>query len=306
MEDLLTSGVLACPICRASFATAYECENGHRFPVVEGVPVLIPGLDEVAEEIGASFGREWDYFRHGVDRTWGHTTPQRKREFLQQTGLDAADLAGKRVLDAGCGNGMLSAAISEYGCDVYACDVSPSVHNAARYFADNPSVRFLRANLIQPPFAHETFDVVFCAGVLHHTPSTRYTFDRVAETVKPGGRLFVWLYHELPGTKQHGKAWLRSYVARLPEPVRHAVALAFTAKKRVTDREMSWEETLTRVHDYWTPRYRHVHTPAELADWFREAGFGDATVTETGVEGFGAVAVRQPVAQHVTLAPVSS
>jgi SAM-dependent methyltransferase len=296
VSDLLTSSVLACPICRRPFTEAYVCEQGHRFAVVDDVPVLVPDLDDPAESISASFGREWAYFRHGNDRTWGETVEQRKRDFLRHIAAKAEDLAGKRVLDAGCGNGMLSAAISEYGCDTFACDLSPSVHHAARYFAQRSSVQFFRANLMQPPIAAGAFDIVFCAGVLHHTPSTRYTFDRVAETVAPGGRLFVWLYHALRGVKQRTRVRVRSHVARLPEPARHGVAVAFAAKKTMSpvrsERRMTWHEALVRTHDFWTPRYRHVHTVHELCSWFAEAGFVEATLTESGVEGFGMVAFR--------------
>ena len=106
---------------------------------------------------------------------------------------------------------MLSAAIGEFGCDVYACDLSPSVHYAARYFKEFP-VTYFQANLMQPPIRPATFDVVYCAGVLHHTPNTRFTFERVAETVAPGGRMFVWLYHRMPQVKQRFRRGLRSGV----------------------------------------------------------------------------------------------
>ncbi len=193
---------------------------------------------------------------------------------------------------------MLSAAISDFGCDVYACDLSPSVRYAARYFRDYP-VAFLQANLMQPPFRPASFDVVFCAGVLHHTPDTRATLGRVAETVAPGGRLFVWLYHQLPELKQRARTGLRSGVARLPLSVRHWVAVGFAAKKfaagRLARREgLNWREMLIGTHDFWTPRYRWEHTPEQLCGWLDELGFADARVTEMGRDGFGVVAIRKP------------
>jgi SAM-dependent methyltransferase len=288
--------VVQCPICSLELDSSFTCGKGHSFEIVDGVPVLVPGFDGAAASISGSFGREWAYFRHGVDRTWSQTVDERRGDFLRHVALDSADLEGKRVLDAGCGNGMLSAAIGEFGCDVYACDLSPSVHHAARYFKDSPTT-YLQANLMEHPFKPEAFDVVYCAGVLHHTPDTRATFNRVAETVAPDGRLFVWLYHQMPERKQRVRTRLRSGVARLPEPVRHGVAVGFAAKKTAVGAltgqgELNWQETLIGTHDFWTPRYRWEHTQEQLSDWFTDLGFTDTQVTEVGVNGFGAVAVR--------------
>ena len=225
------TNVIQCPLCRSELNPGLSCENGHSFDLVDGVPVLIPGFDRAAASISGSFGREWSYFRHGIDRTWAQTVDERRSDFLRHVALGQEDLIGKRVLDAGCGNGMLSAAVGEFGCDVYACDLSPSVHYAAHYFKGFP-VTFMQANLMQHPFKREAFDVVYCAGVLHHTPDTRSTFNRVAETVAPSGRLFVWLYHRMPQRYQRSQnRKVRSAVARLPEPIRHGVATGFAAKK---------------------------------------------------------------------------
>lgn len=285
-----------CPECGSGFESGFVCSNGHRFDVLDGVPVLVSGLDGAAASISASFGREWSYFRHGIDRTWSQTVDERRRDFLRHVALDPEELRGLSVLDAGCGNGMLSAAIADFGCDVYACDLSPSVRYAARYFRDYP-VAFLQANLMQPPFQPGAFDVVFCAGVLHHTPDTRTTLGRVAESVAPGGRLFVWLYHQLPELKQRVRTTVRSGVARLPLQVRHGVAVGFAAKKfasgRLARREgLNWREMLIGTHDFWTPRYRWQHTPEELYGWLGDLGFADARVTEMGRDGFGVVAIR--------------
>ena len=288
--------LVRCPICHSDLGHGYECASGHSFEVVDGVPVLIPGFDKAAASISGSFGREWSYFRHGVDRTWSQTVDERRSDFLRHVALEPDDLIGKRVLDAGCGNGMLSAAIAEFDTEMYACDLSPSVHLAARYFSDSP-VSYLQANLMQHPFKPESLDIVYCAGVLHHTPDTRKTFDGVADMVAPSGRLFVWLYHEMPELKQRVRTKVRSGVARLPEPVRHGVAVGFAAKKTATgalkgEEKLNWQETLIGTHDFWTPRYRWEHTQDELSKWFAERGFIDVQVTEVGVNGFGAVAVR--------------
>lgn len=288
----LIADVVRCPRCGGALDERFACKSGHSYAVQGDVPVLVAGFDDTASSIRDSFGREWDYFRHGVDRTWGAAVSRRRQEFLDHVALSEADLSGLRVLDAGCGNGMLSAAVSELGCGVVACDLSGSVHHAARYFADRP-IAFVQADLMHHPFRPGSFDVVYCAGVVHHTSDSRVTFSRVAETVGTAGRLFIWVYQRLPGLKQRLRIVARSAVAKAPEPARHLVAVAAAAERFATGRSgLSWHELLVEKHDFWTPRYRWVHTESEVCGWFESAGFRDVRVTVRGVEGFGVLGER--------------
>src|SRR3954447_13295230 len=98
---------------------ALTCTNGHSFPVVAGVPRLMPDVEAQAvdtESIRESFSHEWKHFDYERDRTWGTPVDQRREEFLRHVDLPADALAGKLVLDAGCGNGTLSRAIASLGC----------------------------------------------------------------------------------------------------------------------------------------------------------------------------------------------
>jgi hypothetical protein len=47
--------------------------------------------------------------------------------------------------------------------------------------------------------------------------------------------------------------------------------------------------------DSYTPRYRWLHTPDEVAGWFREFGFSDIETTEELEDGFGIAARKLPV-----------
>jgi 2-polyprenyl-3-methyl-5-hydroxy-6-metoxy-1,4-benzoquinol methylase len=293
--------ILRCPICGAEFGDVdveFRCAEGHQFPVTEGVPRLVGRLEGSSQSIEESFGREWSYFRHGIDRSWGQPVELRVTKFLKHVGLSADELRGRLVLDAGCGNGTLSEAVANLGCEVVASDLSNSVILANRYFSTHDGrVRFLQADLQRHPFRPGTFDVVYCAGVLHHTPSTKETFERVAETVAPGGRLFVWLYWRVPGTKSRVRLGVRGVVARLPMRLKHAVAVAFGAEKalrfRITrKRELTWQEVMIGAHDFYTPRYRWEHTPEEVTAWYAELGFSDVELTESQRDGFGMLGIR--------------
>ena len=176
-----------------------RCSRGHAFPVVRGVPRLLRDFHlsdaEAARSIHQSFSREWSHFDYDDDRTWGHTIEKRKADFLRHIACPPDVLAGKVVLDAGCGNGALSVAMSSFGCDVVATDISSSVEAAYRHFngRDPDRTHFIQSDLMSAALRPAAFDVVYCAGVLHHTPNTRATFESLLPALAPGGTIFVWL-----------------------------------------------------------------------------------------------------------------
>lgn len=293
--------ILQCPLCGANFIDVsgdFECARGHHFPVTAGVPRLLGDLEGSSHSISESFGREWSYFRHGIDRSWGQSVEFRVAKFLKHVALSADELRDALVLDAGCGNGTLSEAVAGLGCNVVAADISDSVIAANQYFSTHGGqARFLQADLRRHPFRPNTFDVVYCAGVLHHTPSTKETFERVAETVAPGGRLFVWLYWRLPGVKYRLKTSARGVIARLPMPIKHVLTVGLGAEKAVRFRitrkhDLNWREFMIGAHDFFTPRYRWEHTPDELRAWYAELGFIDVQMTESERDGFGMIGIK--------------
>jgi 2-polyprenyl-3-methyl-5-hydroxy-6-metoxy-1,4-benzoquinol methylase/uncharacterized protein YbaR (Trm112 family) len=308
---------LVCPVCGKDFelrgdderggddahSGALSCTSGHTFPIVDGVPRLLleSRLESGdARSIRESFSRQWEHFDYEAeDKTWGQTLESRLDDFLRMVDLRPEELKGKLILDAGCGNGLLSDAITRFGCHVLAADISSSVAVAHRHFGSNPHVDFVQADLMAPPFRPGAFDIVFCAGVLIVTPDSRTTFDHVARAVSPGGRLFVWVYWREPKLLYRVKVLLRRLLAPMPLPARRAAAYAFVPqallrqwlrRRRRPEQEgqdLNWREHFVVQHDFFTPRYRWEHTPEEVFAWFREAGFTDMKTTEVVPAGFG-------------------
>jgi 2-polyprenyl-6-hydroxyphenyl methylase/3-demethylubiquinone-9 3-methyltransferase len=96
----------------------------------------------------------------------------------------------RRVLDAGCGNGNLSARIAATGFDVSAFDASTSgVEHARRTF---PGIRFEVASAYDDLRQHfgEVFDACVCVEVIEHLYDPRAFVDRVLQVLRPGG-LFI-------------------------------------------------------------------------------------------------------------------
>jgi ubiquinone/menaquinone biosynthesis C-methylase UbiE len=107
---------------------------------------------------------------------------------------------GARVLDAGCGTGLLTLSllrVLERPVRLAAVDLSErSLHTARRAARRllggaglaRSSVNFVRGNALSLPFADETFDFVMTSGVLEYLP-LREGFDELARVTRPGGRL---------------------------------------------------------------------------------------------------------------------
>jgi SAM-dependent methyltransferase len=75
---------------------------------------------------------------------------------------------------------------------------------------------FVQSDLMSSVFKPESFDLIYSGGVLHHTPNTRRAFDEVVNALRPGGRIFVWLYWKVPGRATA----VRSAVRRAISPFR--------------------------------------------------------------------------------------
>ena len=128
----------------------------------------------------ASFGRQWN--RYDVARD-----EEDEATFRVKTGVDARDLAGKLVLDAGCGGGRYALLAAKHGARVVGVDLSSAVEKAGTLCEGLPGVAIVQADLTRLPLAEGVFDLAFSIGVLHHGPDPRGAFREVARRVKPGG-----------------------------------------------------------------------------------------------------------------------
>lgn len=110
----------------------------------------------------------------------------------------AGDLHGKRVLDAGCGDGWYSAKMVTAGADVVGIDYS------ARGVAHAQSIvqgaEFREASITELPFDDASFDRVFSFQVLEHLPFEQVDAGvrEIARVTKPGGMMIV----SVPSTKR--------------------------------------------------------------------------------------------------------
>lgn len=153
-----------------------------------------------------------------------------------------AALAGKRVIDIGCGGGILAESMARKGADVTGIDLSEKALKVADLHSLESGVT-VRYELIaaEAMAAREAgqYDVVTCMEMLEHVPDPAAIVQAAATLVKPGGSVFF------------------STLNRNPKAYLFAVLGA---------------EYLLRMLPKGTHDYAKFITPAELSQFARAAG----------------------------------
>ena len=189
---------------------------------------------------------ELDKFNELAHRWWDPQGPQKALHALNPTRLgyvaDRAPLRGARVLDVGCGGGLLSEALARDGAEVTAIDLAPDLLKIARLHGleSNTHVDY-RLTSIEALAAPEPghYDAITCMEMLEHVPDPASILAACATLLKPGGRLFVSTLNRTPA----------------------AFALAIVGA-----------EYIARLLPKGTHQYRDFIKPSELAAWLRASG----------------------------------
>jgi SAM-dependent methyltransferase/uncharacterized protein YbaR (Trm112 family) len=276
--------LVRCPTCRGSNLEVVGdpsreliCPDcGAVVPIVAGIPRLAGQTESYA----ASFGRQWN--RYDVARD-----EEDESTFRVKTGVLPRDLAGKLVLDAGCGGGRYARVAGSHGARVVAADLSSAVAKAALLCASLSDVLVIQADLLDLPLAEGAFDLVYSIGVLHHTPDPRRAFHEIARRVKRGGRLAVWLYRRNTPLQEWVNSGARALTTRIParllEPL--CVGLGAVGSIPILNRTLNklanfsnhpdWTLRVCDNFDWYAPRYQSHHSISELKRWFADEKFTD-------------------------------
>ena len=189
---------------------------------------------------------ELDKFGALARRWWDPQGPQRPLHELNPARLayvaERVPLAGARVLDVGCGGGLLSEAMAASGARVTALDLAPELIEVAR-------LHLLESGLevdyrLQPveSLAEEmpgSFDAITCMEMLEHVPDPGAVLRACARLLKPGGVLLLSTLNRTPA----------------------AFALAIVGA-----------EYVARLLPRGTHDYKQFIKPSELGAWLRAAG----------------------------------
>jgi ubiquinone/menaquinone biosynthesis C-methylase UbiE len=117
------------------------------------------------------------------------------RPFSLYVDFDA--IAGKDVLEVGCGSGIAVQLFAEAGANVTAVDLTPWAVETTRARLDAFGLpgTVLEGDGEALPFDDASFDVVFSWGVIHHTTDMQRALSELIRVCRPGGTLILMLYH---------------------------------------------------------------------------------------------------------------
>lgn len=189
---------------------------------------------------------ELEKFAKLASSWWDPNGPSRALHDLNPARLDfvreSVPLKGARVLDLGCGGGLLSEALAREGADVVGIDLASDVLAVAslHLHESGQSVDYRETSAEALAAAEPaSFDAICCMEMLEHVPDPASVMRACATLLKPGGRLFA------------------STINRTPA----AFALAIVGA-----------EYIARLLPKGTHDYSQFIRPSELAAWLRAAG----------------------------------
>ena len=278
----------------------YADEHGNFFPVKDGA-LRIAGDSNYTD----SFGFQWNKFQKTqIDRDSKNSNQSTER-FFAETGWDKQDLTGLNVLEVGSGAGRFSQVFLDHTKgNLYSVDYSDAVsanfrnngHHGERF-------HLFQASIYEMPFPDNSFDKVFCFGVLQHTPDFKQSVRSLIAKAKPGGEVIVDFY-PVKGwwTKVHAKYMLRPITRRMSHekllqriennadrliktynffdsigvgkfvnrflPV---VDIKGTLPQNLSKEELR-EWVILDTFDMFSPAHDHPQTIATVKKWFEEFG----------------------------------
>jgi len=156
---------------------------------------------------------------------------------------ERAPLTGKKVLDVGCGGGILTESMVKLGADVTGIDMGEKALNVAKLHALESELEIDYQKITAEEFAEKhagEFDVVSCLEMLEHVPDPSSVIAACKKLVKPDGDVFF------------------STINRNPKAFLFAVVGA---------------EYLLNILPHGTHSYAKFIKPSELNRWSLDAGF---------------------------------
>ncbi|MBN6053699.1 methyltransferase domain-containing protein, partial [Nonomuraea sp. RK-328] len=295
---------LRCLTCRAPLhyaAGELACDGcAATYPIDRGIPRFVP-----ADNYADGFGYQWN--RHWLTQldSCNGTTISRDR-VMRASGWTADKLRGKSLLECGSGAGRFTEVLCEMGAVVTSCDLSSAVHANAASNGRFPNLRLLQASIYELPLPEESFDFLFCFGVIQHTPDVERTFKTLFRYLRPGGRFCVDVY-AAPVSYLHPRQLLRPFTKRVPParlysmveksaPKLLPLALRLAAVPAVgpclarlvpvaTHRHLGLSDPQTvrdwavlDTFDWLAPAYERPQPRARLLRWTRELGLSSVTI----------------------------
>tara|TARA_B100000989_G_C19533140_1_gene471592 strand:- start:17308 stop:18204 length:897 start_codon:yes stop_codon:yes gene_type:complete len=169
----------------------------------------------------------------------------------------------KKILEVGAGTCQLSNYLA-IGTNnrIFALDTTIESLQLGKKFSDENSIKnitFIKADLFDDLFVHNTFDLVWCSGVLHHTNNPYEGFQNIQNFVKKDGYIIVGLYNKIFRVKTVIRQFLfkffgKKIVMKLDPHLRKI--------KYESEKIDAW------INDQYEHPIESMHTFDEVLNWF--------------------------------------
>jgi len=254
--------LLACPGCAGELSDAWTCRSCRTsFDASDSIPNLRLPTVGATETVRLFY--EAAPFPGYPPRDTLHALRARAERNPFVRLLDRSIPEDARIVEIGCGTGQMSLYLARGDRTVIAADLSRAALRLGAQAANRFGVggaQFIETDLQRPALKPGAFDVVYSAGVLHHTPDPRKSFVKLVHLARPGGVLVIGLYNAL---------------ARIPSRLRRVTArvsglrwIPFDPVLRARDgdtaRRAAW------LRDQYQHPEEHCHTVGEVRRWFYE------------------------------------
>ena len=258
-----------------------------------------------------NFGDQWmRYPRLQLDSFNGTTISQDR--FFRALGLRKDELRGKLILDAGCGTGRFAEIALQAGAIVIGLDYSYAAYVAAENLKKYTNFQAIRGDIYKLPFKKNSFDLVYCLGVLQHTPNVERAFKSLPPILKKQGYLVVDYYWKRLRSLLSWRYLIRKVTSKLQSAtvlrilsVVHPILYPFVnflSKIPVIGRNLSrffpivnytndypelGQEMLRAwsfldTYDNWAPKFDKPQSVITVTKWANDVGLYNVVVKHAG------------------------
>jgi SAM-dependent methyltransferase len=266
--------IFICPVCKGDIEITdkeikcLSCSN--HYQVENGIPQLFWPTD-------------WDNSKKDVTdivKAFYEKSPFPNYEELENVGdlvqkaqnTFFANLLNKqtpfqiKVLEVGCGTGQMSNFLGVAHRNVFGTDICLNSLKLGQEFKNKNNlerVGFYQMNLFNPIFREESFHLVICNGVLHHTSDPYAGFQSISRLVKKGGYILIGLYNKY---------------GRLITDIRRIIFNMSGNSFKFLDPRLRGQDRGERKKNAWfADQYKHPselkHTIGEVLNWFDKNNF---------------------------------
>lgn len=244
--------------------------------------------------------------------------------FAEKADLSAYLTSKTRILDAGCGNGRVTALLREcsspertkiVAIDLVAAEV------ARQNLSGYRNIEVREGDLLGDLLSLGRFDFIYCQEVLHHTADPQQAFMNVCSMLAPGGEIAIYVYKRKAPVREFVDDYVRGQIAPLnyEEAIKACrditelgrVLAELNCKVQVPgvpvlkieageydlqrfiyhffmkcfwNPSLSYDENVAINYDWYHPQRCSRHTPDEIRQWFQRAGL---TVIQEHVDFYG-------------------